>query len=66
MGSDGPWRERISVTKIVSDLETAKLEEARLQELNGHKGYEYFWTPTRTHAELGPIERSEDDQALGG
>ena len=66
LGSDGPWRERIGVTKIVSDLKTAKLEADRLQKLNGDKGYEYFWTPTRMHAELGPIERSEDDQGLGG
>ena len=66
LGGNGPWRERISVTKIVSDFETAKLEAGRLQQLNGDKGCEYLWTPTRMHAELGSIERSRDDQALGG
>jgi hypothetical protein len=63
LGGDGPWRERISVTKIVTDLETAESEVDRLQQLNGDKGCEYFWTPTRTHARLGPLMSSEDEEA---
>ncbi len=50
--NERPLRERISVTKIVADLETAEKEAVRLQELNGHKGCEYLWTATRMHAEL--------------
>jgi hypothetical protein len=46
---DGPLRNRIYVTRVVADLETAEAEVVRLQQLNGDKGCEYFWTPTRMH-----------------
>ena len=49
---DRPLNERISVTKVVTSFETAQTEAARLQELNGDKGCEYFSTATRMHGEL--------------
>lgn len=37
----------ISVKEIVSSLEAAQAEVARLNELNGPKGSRYFWQTTR-------------------
>lgn len=53
--SDAPLKERITVTKLVSDFSVAEAEVARLQELNGAKGCEYFATPTRLHANISNL-----------
>lgn len=38
---------RIAVKEVVRDLGIAEEEVRRLNELNGSKGYHYFWTTTR-------------------
>jgi hypothetical protein len=45
--SQAKIEERVSVTKIVSSIETAEAEVARLNKLNGSKGVTYFWQKTR-------------------
>jgi hypothetical protein len=47
-------QEAITVTKIVSSLDSAKSEVARLNTLNGPKGATYFWQTTRM--QLGDTE----------
>jgi len=42
-----PVEDRISVKEVVSSLETAQAEVARLNQLNGPKGARYFWQTTR-------------------
>jgi len=49
--SEATIKDRISVTKIVSSLDVAESEVARLNKLNGSKGATYFWQATRVRLE---------------
>ncbi len=55
-GTPIPYRDRISVPKIVDDVDVANAEVARLNTLNGRKGAQYFWVNTRIK-EPGIVER---------
>lgn len=39
--------DKVTVKEIVSTMEAAEAEVARLNELNGNKGSRYFWQTTR-------------------
>ena len=43
--------ERITVTNVVSSIDTAEAEVARLNSLNSSKGVTYFWQMTRLRAD---------------
>ena len=45
--SDASPEDMVTVKEIVSSIETARAEVARLNALNGPKGAEYFWQTTR-------------------
>jgi hypothetical protein len=45
--ADVEWRNRITVKRILWDLDAAEAEVSRLNELNGAKGCIYFWQATR-------------------
>jgi hypothetical protein len=47
--------DRISVKEVVSSLEAAESEVARLNELNSPKGARYFWQATRLVLDEGAI-----------
>jgi hypothetical protein len=46
---------RVTVKRVVWDLEVAEAEVLRLNDLNAHKGSHYFWQHTRV-----------DEPTLGG
>lgn len=51
LGCQGPIADRIMVTKIVTDVDSAEAETARLNQLNG-KDSLYFWRTTRIRSRL--------------
>jgi hypothetical protein len=44
---DYSWENRVTVTKVVKDEETAQREVERLNKLNAEKGCLYLWQITR-------------------
>ena len=56
-----PLLERVTVTRVVPDLATAKAEVARLNAVNASKACEYVWQATRLADSL-PDDLDQQDE----